>query len=155
MTRIDRFDRNSRSNTNGRPLVSFENCPRNIFQSHKTLQVNNPEKKKKTTFQTYGCDDSDSTLFTAAEPDGDLAKFQSIEFPCNIRKGKVDSAHLHETAVNAEGIEDNDNNRLALSPSMHRMFDDRRRALVATAATDFLRSRSSPRLSLWMGTPLL
>jgi len=76
---------------------------------------------------SHRCGDSESTVYTAAEPDGDLAKFQSIELPRNIRKGTVDSAHLvHKTAVEVQGVEDNDNNRLALSPSLHRMFDGRR-----------------------------
>jgi hypothetical protein len=60
------------------------------------------------------CGDSESTVYTAAEPDGDLAKFQSIELPRNIRKGTVDSAHLvHKSAMDVVGTKDDDNNRLA------------------------------------------
>jgi len=71
--------------------------------------------------------DSDSSVYTAVEPDGDLAMFQSIEIPRHIRRGMVDCAHLvHKTSVAAVGIEDDDNNRLALSVGMRHMFDGRR-----------------------------
>jgi len=71
--------------------------------------------------------DSDSSVYTAVEPDGDLAVFQSIETPFFLRKGAADCAHLvHKTAVDAVGIQDDDNNRLALSTAMHRMFYGRR-----------------------------
>jgi len=101
--------------------VSFENdevgAPEvdNVASIQNTRAWDNPSDDEPGS---EGCGDSDSTLFTAAEPDGDLVKFQSIDLPCNIRKGTLD----------AEGIEDNDNIRLALSPSMQRMFDDRHRA---------------------------
>jgi len=72
-------------------------------------------------------DDSDSSVYTAVEPDGDLAMFQSIEIPRHIRRGMVDCAHLvHKTVVEGAGIEDDDNNRLALSPTMLCMFNGRR-----------------------------
>mmetsp|Transcript_5900 Transcript_5900/g.12045 ORF Transcript_5900/g.12045 Transcript_5900/m.12045 type:complete len:440 (+) Transcript_5900:133-1452(+) len=71
--------------------------------------------------------DSDSSVYTAVEADGDLAMFQSIEIPICIREGMVDCAHLvHKTSVAAVGIEDDDNNRLALSVGMRHMFDGRR-----------------------------
>jgi len=73
------------------------------------------------------CGNSDSTVYSNAEPDSDLARFQSIEVTGFIQAGVADSAHLvHKSALEAQGIEDTENNRLALSPTLHRFFDGRR-----------------------------
>jgi len=73
------------------------------------------------------CSMSASTNYTLVEPLSDQAIYQSVEDPKFLRRGVLESAHLvHKSVVDEEDVTDDDNNRLALSASVHRMFDGRR-----------------------------
>jgi len=118
--------------------IAFGYSPRRIVLSPpedvsvlKAVQIHPWDYRSEDEADSACSGDEDSTIFSAVDPDSDLARFQSIERAQMVRGDLLDVAHLvHKWAIEAQEIEDNENNRLALAPTFHRMFDGLRVANV-------------------------
>jgi hypothetical protein len=105
------------------------------------IDINQPVKSRteQVNFihtRDYNSDDEESPKYSVAvssvrtevDTRSDLAIYQSLELEHFLRADLgVQSCHLvHKSHVEDVGIEDNDNNRICLTPMLHRMFDGHR-----------------------------